>query len=127
MLRDADDLNDSAATTTRLLAASGAVCAACAVALAAYAAHGVEGLAQARLQTAAWFAFGHGVALAALAAHAGGKPGRVALAAMLAGTLLFCGGIVAGTVFGAGSAVAPFGGSLLIAAWLLYAVAALRR
>lgn len=127
MLQDADDLNDSAATTIRLLAASGAVGAACAVALSAYAAHGVEGLAQARLQTAAVFAFGHGVALAALAAHAGRRLARLALVAMLVGTLLFCGGIVAGTLFGVGGGVAPFGGSLLIVAWLLYAVAALRR
>ena len=126
-MQDEDGSSGNAVTATRLLAASGAICAACAVALSAYAAHGVEGLVQARLQTAAVFAFGHGVALAALAPQAGTRLARLALVALLMGTLSFSGGLVAGTLSGLGGAMAPFGGSLLIVAWLLYAVATLRR
>ena len=111
----------------RLLAASGALLAACAVALSAYAAHGAEGLAQSRLQTAAVFAFGHGVALAALARHASGPLARIALCGLLAGTVLFGGGVAASALVGQGGGVAPFGGTLLIAAWLAYAASALRR
>ncbi len=110
----------------RLCAAAGAVLAAVAVALAAYAAHGAEGLAQSRLQTAAAFAFGHGLALAALSPRAASRTARIALAAMLAGTLLFSGGVAASALAGTGSGVAPFGGTLLIASWLVYALAALR-
>lgn len=110
----------------RALAAIGALLAAGAVALAAYAAHGVDGLAQSRLQTASAFAFGHGLALVALAPRAQGRLARAALGILLAGALLFCGGLVVGTLFGTGAALAPFGGSLLIAGWLLYAAAAVR-
>lgn len=109
----------------RVLAASGALLAAAAVALGAYAAHGMDGLAQSRLQTASALAFGHGAALAALAPQARRPLARIALAALLLGALLFCGGLVAGALLGAGMAIAPAGGMLLIAGWLLYAVAAL--
>jgi uncharacterized membrane protein YgdD (TMEM256/DUF423 family) len=117
---------NASARRNRVLAAIGALLAAGAVALAAYAAHGAEGLAQARLQTAAAFAFGHGLALAALAGHAERLLDRTALYLLLAGTVLFCGGVVAGTLFGTGSVVAPLGGGLLIAGWLLRAVGAVR-
>jgi uncharacterized membrane protein YgdD (TMEM256/DUF423 family) len=110
----------------RLLAAGGALLAGCAVALAAYAGHGAEGLAQSRLQTAAAFAFGHGLALASLAPRAASRLVRIALAGLLAGTLLFAGGVAAAALGASGGGTAPFGGTLLIAAWLLYAVAALR-
>ena len=68
--------------------ATGAVFSALSVGLAAYASHGAEGDARARLMLAAVFAFGHGVALAALA---------------------------------------PTGGTLLIAGWLLFALHCLKR
>ena len=116
----------ASARRNRGLAAIGALLAGGAVALAAYAAHGVEGLAQTRLQTAAAFAFGHGLALAVLAERAERLLDRSALYVLLAGTALFCGGVVAGTLFGTGSVVAPLGGTLLIAGWLLYAASALR-
>lgn len=112
--------------TPRLLAACGAVLLACAVALAAYAAHGVQGDAQSRLQTAAAFAFGHGLALVALAPRAQARLALVVLAMLLLGTLLFCGGLVAVTLFGIDAGVAPFGGMLMIAAWLAWAAVALR-
>ena len=56
----------SSPRSLRVLPASGAVMAAIAVALSAYVAHVVDPAAQARLQPAALFAFGHGIALAAL-------------------------------------------------------------
>lgn len=112
--------------SSRALAAAGALCAGAAVALAAYASHGAEGLVQARLQLASAFGFGHGLALAALAPQARGRLSRAALAAMLPGTLLFAGGIAVAALAGTRAAVAPAGGLLLIAAWLAWALAALR-
>lgn len=112
---------------SRLFAVSGPLLAACAVALAAYASHGATGTAQARLGTAAAFAFGHGLALAALAPRAAGsRLAQASLAAMLLGTLLFAGGLAWAVFTEGNAAVAPFGGMLLIGAWLAFAVAALR-
>lgn len=113
--------------SVRALAASGAVLAALSVALSAYAAHGAGGEVRAHLQTAALFAFGHGIALAALAPHALRRLGRLALAGLLAGVLTFSGSLVSTHVFGVSLGLAPFGGSLMILAWLLYAVDAVRR
>ena len=91
------------------LAFNGALCAAAAVALAAYAAHGTEGEAQTRLQLAAVFAFGHGLALA-----------------VLAPVLLFCGSLVLNVLAQWPTTLAPLGGTLLIGGWLLYAADSLR-
>ena len=115
-----------ATTTMRALAASGALLAAAAVALSAYAAHGVHGDAQSRLQTAALFAFGHGLALTVLAPQGRRRLGRVALAGLLLGVLLFSGSLVGSHFLGESVGLAPFGGSLLILAWLLYAADATR-
>jgi len=109
------------------LAANGALCAAAAVALSAYAAHAAQGPAQARLQTAALFAFGHGLALAVLAPLATRGSTRLALAMLYAGMLLFAGSLVLNVLAQWPTTLAPFGGILLIAGWLLYAVDALRR
>ncbi len=111
----------------RGLVASGAVLAAIAVALAAYASHGADGEARVRLQTAAAFAFGHGIALAALAPRCTRRLDTIALVALLIGTLLFSGSLVGAYAFGWPTALAPLGGSAMIAAWLLYAADALRR
>ena len=111
----------------RVLAASGAVLAAAAVALSAYAAHAVDPAAQARLQSAALFAFGHGIALAALAPHTTQWFGRFALAGLLLGTLLFSGSLVAAHAWETPTTVAPFGGGLMILAWLTWALARLVR
>ncbi len=110
----------------RGLIASGAIMAALSVALAAYASHGAEG-SQARLQTAAAFALGHGIALAALAPRCVRRLDTIALTALLAGTLLFAGSLVGAYAFGWPTVLAPLGGSTMIAAWLLYAADALRR
>lgn len=111
----------------RMLAFNGALLAAASVALAAYAAHGVEGVAQSRLQTAAVFAFGHGVALAALAPAATGRVARIALLALYFGVLLFSGSLVFNVLAQWPATLAPAGGLLLIGGWLLWALGALRR
>ena len=110
----------------RWLAAGGAVLAALAVALAAYAAHAASPSAQSRLQLAAVFAFGHGIALAALAPRTQRRMGRTALWMLAVGVLLFSGSL-AGHVFAAmPTTLAPIGGILMIAGWLLHAFAALQ-
>ncbi|WP_425602504.1 DUF423 domain-containing protein [Luteimonas galliterrae] len=118
---------DSDRKPGRWLAANGAVYAAAAVALSAYAAHAVQGPAQARLQTAALFAFGHGVALAALSRQSQRMPARFGLAMLYAGVLLFSGSLAFNVLAQWPTTLAPFGGCLLIAGWLLYAVDAARR
>lgn len=109
------------------LAAAGALCAGLSVALAAYAAHGVDGQARAWLQTAALFAFGHGLALAVLAPAAVRRLRRAALLCLLGGMLLFSGSLAAGALFAWPTAAAPLGGGLLILGWLLLAADCLRR
>ena len=112
--------------SVRLLGAGGSLLAAFGVALAAYAAHGAEGVAQTRLAQAAAFAFGHGLALAALAPLAAGRLATAALAAMLAGVLLFSGSLAGAALLGWPTALAPFGGTLMIGGWLLHGFARLR-
>jgi len=111
---------------TRWLRAAGAVLAGLGVALAAYASHAAGEVARGNLQTAALFAFGHGVALAALARGVASRLSLAALAMLLLGTLVFAGALVAKSLWGASSALAPFGGMVLILGWLLYAAGALR-
>ncbi len=110
----------------RALTASGAVCCALAMALGAYAAHGVAGEAQLRLAQSALFLFAHGLALAALAPQARRALARIALVLLLVGAALFSGSLAFAVFFGTATALAPFGGTLLIAGWLTYAVDALR-
>ena len=105
----------------------GSLFAAASVALAAYASHAVDGEARARLLLAAVFAFGHGVALAAMAGHGMRKLKAVALAAMAVGVVLFCGSLVADVLWGLPTRLAPAGGVLLIAGWVTYALHSLRR
>lgn len=111
-----------------LLACLGGLLAAAAVGLSAYASHGVtEPLAQSHLNTAAMFAFGHGVALAVLGPTQQNSVGKLALYVLLLGTVLFSGSLVAGVVWGASTALAPIGGTTLMVAWLGYGLNALRR
>lgn len=111
----------------RLLGASGALLAAGATALAAYAAHGAEGEVRTHLYMAALFAFGNGIGMAALAPRAARWPGLLALAALLAGTLVFAGSLVSAQAMGVPSMAAPWGGGLMIGGWLLLAADLLRR
>ena len=108
------------------LAAADALCAALAVALGAYATHAATGAAQGQLQAAAAVAFGHGIALAALGRAGMARLRRAALGALLLGTLLFAGSVVLHALAGIAPVLAPLGGMLLIAAWLLLALDLLR-
>ena len=111
-----------------LIAFSGAVLAAIAVAFGAYASHGVEDAhAQANLQTASLYAFGHGIALAALAAGTTRTLGRIALYLLLVGTVLFSGSLALNALAQLGSKLAPIGGISLMLGWVLWALDALRR
>jgi len=109
------------------LAASGALYAAAGVAVSAYAAHVAVAQDASRLQTAALFAFGHGVALAALAPMARARLGRLSMVAIWIGVILFSGSLTAGVLLHWPVALAPYGGMLLIAGWLVYAADLLRR
>lgn len=111
-----------------LLAFSGAVLAALAVALSAYAAHGVaDAHAQSNLQTATLYAFGHGIALAALAAGTTRSLGRAGLYLLLLGTLLFSGSLALAALTQVSGKLAPVGGIGLILGWLAWALDAIRR
>ena len=114
------------APAIRWLGAAGAVLAAASVALSAYASHGASGAGQAALHVAAAVVFGHGVALAALSRLAGRRLAVVSLCGLLLGTLLFAGGIAVAHFAGVPARTAPFGGTLLIVAWLAWAADALR-
>jgi len=109
----------------RWLSFAGALLAAAAVALSAYAAHAAAD-GQANLGTAAAIAFGHGVALVVLARMPQRRMAVLALVALLLGTLLFSGGLLVAHIAGVHARTAPFGGTLLILAWLAYAIDALR-
>jgi len=113
--------------SARWLPFSGAILAAASVALSAYAAHGADVAARDQLALAAAFAFGHGLALAALGSRVSRTLGAIALLALLLGVLLFSGSLVAAQLLAAPTRLAPVGGMLLIAGWLLYAVEALRK
>ena len=111
----------------RWLAACGACYAAMAVALSAYAAHASSGDGQARLQTAAIFAFGHGVALACLAREPQRRLAQAALAMLALGVALFSGSLAASVIAGWPTSLAPFGGLQMIGGWLAYSIDLLRR
>lgn len=109
------------------LAFAGAVLAALAVALSAYAAHGkLDPHAQSNLQTAAMYAFGHGLALAALSYGTTRQLGLAGMVLMLLGTLAFSGSLALSVFAGTPTRLAPFGGVSLMLGWLLWGVDALR-
>lgn len=111
----------------RGVTACGAVLAAAAVALAAYASHATRTPdTRMHLQTAAAFAFGHGAALCVLGNEAPRLLLRIALRALLLGTLLFAGSLAGAEFFGWPTRLAPAGGMLLIGGWLLVAIDRLR-
>ena len=110
------------------LAAAGAVLAALAIGLSAYASHGVADLhARGNLQTASLYAFAHGAVLVMLAQAPARRLRWLALGGLLLGTLLFAGSLAAGALLGWPTGLAPFGGTLLMASWLLLAIDAFRR
>ncbi len=110
------------------LSATGALLAAAGVAGSAWASHGVADPQDAqRLQLAALFGFGHGLALAALAPQVRGRLGVLAACLLLVGTCLFSGSLAAHALADMSTRLAPAGGLALIAGWLLWALHALRR
>jgi uncharacterized membrane protein YgdD (TMEM256/DUF423 family) len=108
-------------TAPRGSGALGAVAGAGGVALAAYAAHAAVGDAQRWLYTAAAMALVHGVLLVAYT-PSGPRIGGLARLALLLGIALFSGSLVAAHAFGLPTRLAPIGGALLIAGWLLVAL-----
>jgi len=121
------DLEPAGGTGIRWLAVLGAVYAAAGIALSAYAAHATLGGDASRLQTAALFAFGHGVALAALAHVPRNRWTFAGMLAIAAGVVLFTGSLVARVVLHWPATLAPFGGMLLIGGWLVFAIGQWRR
>lgn len=110
------------------LAFCGGLLAAAAIGLSAYASHGVsEALAQSHLNTAALYAFGHGVVLVGLGASSVNQLGRGALYVLLLGTLLFAGSLVGNVLMHWPTTLAPAGGITLMGGWVLLALSALRR
>lgn len=108
-----------------LLSAAGALLCAIAVGLAAYASHAADPVQAPRLALAAAFAFGHGLALLLLG------PRRTPIATlarvlMLLGVLAFSGGLCVAAFTGGRAPSAPFGGGMLILAWVLVAFDAWR-
>jgi uncharacterized membrane protein YgdD (TMEM256/DUF423 family) len=119
---------DRRARKPSALACLGCLLAASAIGLSAYASHGVaDALAQSRLQTAAWYAFGHGAVLATLGQASERWLSRAGLGLLLLGTVLFSGSLVGGVLAGWSTRLAPVGGTTLMIGWLLLAVHALRR
>lgn len=92
------------------------------VALSAYAAHAATPESQRSLFIAAALALVHGVLLVCWP-PGGRRLGGAAAAAITLGVALFAGSLVAGHVFGTSTRFVPAGGMLLIAGWLLLAVA----
>lgn len=113
-------------TASRWLSAFAALCCGASVALGAYASHGAQGQARERLALAAIFAFAHGLALLALASR-GSRLARLAKGLFAAGIVLFSGSLAAAALFATPTTAAPFGGSLLMLAWLLVAGDFLRK
>lgn len=111
----------------RAFAAAGALCCAAAIGLAAYAAHGLVPEAAVRLQLPLSWLLLHGAVLAVFAPRQRSAWELAALLGWSGGMLLFCGSLVLAVLAGTSTRLAPAGGVLLILAWSLQAVAALRR
>lgn len=107
--------------------AAGALCCALALALGAYAAHGLDAVSRARIEPALLYLLLHGAVLVLLGPHSNTRWKRAALAAWLLGMGLFCGSLILSVLAGWPTTLAPFGGMLLIAGWILQGIAALRR
>ena len=111
----------------RLLAAGGALCCAIAIGWAAYAAHAVEPALRARADSAMLMLVVHGLALAVFAPRQRSLIELFALLGWAAGIAAFCGSLMLSVLIGSSTALAPAGGVLLMGAWLLHAVAIVRR
>ncbi|MGB8854784.1 MAG: DUF423 domain-containing protein [Pirellulales bacterium] len=126
--------------TPRLAILAGAVLGAVSVAAGAFGAHGLKAFLDAAGQTANWetafrYSLLHAVAivatgLVAALPQAAGSRGMLtaATACFVLGTLIFSGCLAALCLTGVKilGAIVPIGGTLLIAGWILLAIAALR-
>jgi uncharacterized membrane protein YgdD (TMEM256/DUF423 family) len=111
----------------RVLAAAGAVCCASAVAWGAYSAHGIDAALRPRADSAMLVMLVHGLALTLLAPRQSARLELFALLGWFAGIVLFSGSLMLSITHDTPTRLAPFGGMLLIGAWLVHALAALRR
>jgi uncharacterized membrane protein YgdD (TMEM256/DUF423 family) len=110
------------------LAFCGGLLAAAAIGASAYASHGVsDPLAQSHMNTAALYAFGHGVVLTGLGAASLNRLGRGALYVLLIGTLLFSGSLAGNVLAQWPTTLTPAGGITLMGGWVLLALSALKR
>jgi uncharacterized membrane protein YgdD (TMEM256/DUF423 family) len=113
--------------TRRRLAAGGALACAAAIAWGAYAAHAVDPALRPRADSAMLLLFLHGLALVLLAPRQRTRLEALASFGWALGAALFCGSLMLSVLTATGTRLAPVGGVLLILAWLLHAIAALRR
>jgi uncharacterized membrane protein YgdD (TMEM256/DUF423 family) len=112
--------------TRRGLAAAGALFSASAIALGAVVAHSQALDVRERLAPALTYLLAHGIALAVLAPRARSAWSLASLLMLVLGTLLFCGSVLGGRLLGWPGALAPTGGTLMILAWIVHAIGALR-
>lgn len=120
----------------RLLIAAAALLMAVATGLGAWAAHGLDSVLDAAalrsFTTAVDYQFVHSLGVLAVAMlgdrHAEPKTLAAAAALLLAGIVLFCGGLYASSFDGPGwiSSLAPAGGIGLITGWIAVAIAVIR-
>ncbi|MEZ5443293.1 MAG: DUF423 domain-containing protein [Lysobacterales bacterium] len=117
----------------RWFAVLGALAAAIAVAGDAYGSHGLPGKVSAalveRFARAMHYLLLHGIALAAIGPRLNSIAERLSLATVALGMLLFSGALALSVLWPVWhwTRLAPVGGTLLIAGWLLLAVATLFR
>lgn len=124
--------------TARFAVVAGSILGAAGVAAGAFGAHGLRESLEASGQAANWetacrYAMHHALALVAIGAFAAARPGaadttRPAAVCLLAGTLIFSGllAVLAVSRLSILGAIVPVGGVLLIAGWVLLAIAACR-
>lgn len=120
---------------SRLMLAVAALLLALATALGAVASHALYGVltadALASFATAVDYQFFHSLGLLAIAVHADRRPQArsllVAALALLAGIVLFCGGLYASSLDGPDwiGSLAPVGGISLMAGWVVVALGAI--
>lgn len=123
-------------TLSRILIAIAAALLAAATGLGAVASHALQSALDAAelhaFETAVDYQFVHALGLLGLAIYGERRPGSrllgVAGILLVAGIVMFCGGVYTSSLEGPGwiSSLAPAGGSGLIVAWLVAAFAVLR-
>ena len=121
-------LSRDALPLSRILPARlGGLLAALSIGLSAWGAHALgPGREQHNLLLACLYGFAHGAVLVLAAARVSGRGGALALWLLLAGVLLFAGSLAGSALLGWPTRLAPAGGLLMMAGWLLLALWPLR-